>query len=171
MSEPPFQLTVSDLLGHTGARRTEVLEGEIAVSLDQVSALGIARAEVVLEAVADGLVLRGAVEAPATLRCNRCLIELEFPARAELTQAFGPPSDDDILPIESDGSIDLGPLLHDELSLAIPLVPLCRESCLGLCPTCGTDLNRDPCEGHPEESTSPFAALEGLFETNDSPAD
>ena len=141
------------------------------VELDHVTAIDEAVAEMQLEAVADGLVVRGSVTASAILRCNRCLTGIEFTATADVVQAYGPPSDDDILPIDSDGSIDLGPLLHDELSLAIPLVPVCRDDCLGLCPTCGTDLNKEPCEGHPEETNSPFAALEGLFSTDDSTAD
>jgi len=67
-------------------------------------------------------------------------------------------------PIARDGSIDLGQTLRDEASLAIPLVPVCRPDCKGLCPTCGSDLNTDPCSGHADESTSPFGALRHLLE-------
>ncbi len=169
MPQSPFIVVVSDLLGHTGARRTETLQGPLDVELDQVVSCSDGAATVTLEAIADGLIVRGAIEADSVLRCNRCLTETPFDASAEITQAYGLESDGDILPIDSDGSIDLGPLLHDELSLAIPLVPVCKEACLGLCPTCGTDLNKDPCDGHPEESSSPFAALKDLLDTQRPP--
>ncbi len=173
MPERPFAVLVSDLLGHTGARRTERLEGPLEIELDQVATAGDAEAEITLEAIADGLIARGSARLPVVLRCNRCLTEVDHLAEAQITQAYGglaspDSSDDDIMGIEADGSIDLGPILHDELSLSIPLVPLCSDACLGLCPTCGTDLNREPCAGHPEESSSPFAALQGLFEVEDS---
>jgi uncharacterized protein len=164
MPQSPFLVLVSDLLGRTGARRTEHLAGPLDIVLDQVEFCGEAKAEVVLEAMADGLIVRGFVEAPTVLRCNRCLIEVEHRARATITQAFGLPSEGEILSIDSDGSIDLKSVLHDELSLSIPLVPVCTEDCLGLCPVCGTDLNKDPCDGHGEELKSPFAALKDLFE-------
>ena len=159
----PFIVVVSDLLGRTGARRTETLDGPLDIELEQVVSCGDGSATVTLEAIAEGLIIRGTVEAEAVLRCNRCLTDTPFGASAQITQAFGLPSDDDFLPIGSDGSIDLGPLLHDELALSIPLVPLCKEACLGLCPTCGTDLNKEPCDGHPQESNSPFAALKDLL--------
>jgi uncharacterized metal-binding protein YceD (DUF177 family) len=43
--------------------------------------------------------------------------------------------------------------------------PDCQEDCKGLCPICGTDLNSDPCDGHGEDSGSPFAVLKDLFES------
>ena len=165
MSQAPFTVVVSDLLGRTGARRTEVLTGPLEIELDQVVSNSDGVATVTLEAIADGLVVRGSITADVVLRCNRCLTEIPYEAAASVTQAYGLPSDEDILMIESDGSIDLGPVLHDELSLAIPLVPVCKESCAGLCPTCGNDLNTNPCDGHPEESSSPFAVLQNLLDT------
>jgi uncharacterized protein len=41
--------------------------------------------------------------------------------------------------------LDLGPLIRDEVLLAVPTTPTCREECRGLCPRCGTDLNDGPC--------------------------
>jgi uncharacterized protein len=164
MRTSPFVVVVSDLLGSTGARRTETLVGPLEMNLAQVNSDGDATAIVTLEAMADGLIVRGSVDADVKMRCNRCLTEIPHHASASITQAYGLPSDDDFLSIGSDGSIDLEPILHDELSLSFPLVPVCLETCAGLCPTCGTDLNKDPCDGHPEESSSPFAVLQDLFD-------
>jgi uncharacterized protein len=41
--------------------------------------------------------------------------------------------------------LELGEAVREELALAIPAFPLCREDCAGLCPGCGADLNAGPC--------------------------
>ena len=63
-----------------------------------------------------------------------------------------------------DDHIDTEPLLRDELLLAMPLAPVCRPDCKGLCPECGTDLNTGACSGHESEPVSPFAELRSLFD-------
>ncbi len=155
---------MSDLLGLSGARRTEELTGPLEFETDLVTLVGDAKATMSLEAMADGLVARGEVVAPVLLRCNRCLVEWQEDTIADVILAFGQETDEEIHEIGRDGAIDLEPFLRDELCLSLPLVPLCSDSCLGLCQTCGTDLNRQPCSGHPDESESPFAALREFLE-------
>ena len=41
--------------------------------------------------------------------------------------------------------VDLEPLLREQVILAVPFAPLCREDCKGLCPVCGIDLNTGTC--------------------------
>jgi uncharacterized protein len=41
--------------------------------------------------------------------------------------------------------IDLTPLVHEQIILALPTRPLCGEACRGLCPRCGANLNAAPC--------------------------
>ncbi|MFZ0013870.1 MAG: YceD family protein, partial [Acidimicrobiia bacterium] len=64
-----------------------------------------------------------------------------------------------------DATVDLSGPTTDELALAMPAAPLCRLDCKGLCPICGTDLNSEPCDGHGEDSDTPFAALKDLFDS------
>lgn len=62
--------------------------------------------------------------------------------------------------------IDLSEEVRQALMLEIPIWPLCSESCEGLCPHCGADLNVTPCNCYePEGDSSPFAALVDLFNT------
>ena len=42
--------------------------------------------------------------------------------------------------------IDLGQLMREQLYLAVPMKPLCDDACRGLCPVCGTNLNRGACD-------------------------
>ena len=45
--------------------------------------------------------------------------------------------------------LDLRPLVRDALLLELPVAPLCRDDCRGLCPRCGADLNSGPCDCRP----------------------
>jgi uncharacterized protein len=60
--------------------------------------------------------------------------------------------------------IELGRFFQELLALALPLQPLCREDCRGLCPRCGIDWNVETCDCEPVRSASPFAALGALRE-------
>lgn len=104
------------------------------------------------------------VTATAHLTCTRCLIEWDEPIAVEAEQYFRTTSDEDGYGIVDD-QIDLAGPARDELALALPVTPLCRHDCRGLCPTCGTDLNSHPCGGHGDDSDSPFATLKDLFES------
>ena len=58
-----------------------------------------------------------------------------------------------------DDMIDLDPALRDAVVLDLPFTPLCRDDCLGLCVTCGANLNDDPDHSHGEEIDARWAAL------------
>jgi uncharacterized protein len=55
-----------------------------------------------------------------------------------------PPEDDDMYPIVDD-RVDLGPLVRDAIVLELPMAPLCRDDCAGLCPVCGANRNEGDC--------------------------
>jgi uncharacterized protein len=61
-----------------------------------------------------------------------------------------------------EGVIDLGERLLEEVILTIPIQPLCRDTCLGLCPLCGENRNINPCSCKTKEKTSPFSVLKNL---------
>jgi uncharacterized protein len=64
-----------------------------------------------------------------------------------------------------DGLLDLEPVLRDAVVLALPLQPVCREDCPGLCSECGARLADDP-DHHHEAVDIRWAALQGLAGTN-----
>lgn len=164
MRDDPFRVRVSDLLGRAGSRRQVVLSGDLPIALDQMEECGPVRADLRLEEVSGGVLVRGRVTAPMRLRCNRCAAPLAHPARASVLQAYGQGAEEDAFEIGDDGVIDLAGALRDELCLSVPLAPLCSETCRGLCPSCGSDLNTEPCGGHAEPSGSPFAALADVLD-------
>ncbi len=90
-----------------------------------------------------------------------------LPAGGPPYRRRGDEDEEQLLTMDSHGWIDLESPIRDEVGLALPLKPLCRDDCLGLCPTCGTDLNTEPCEGHEDLSSSPFAVLEQFLDPQD----
>lgn len=164
-----YRVQVSDLLQKPGAVRDE--KGAISVSVRLADAVvdDDVTLEVTLRSLADGLILRGHVTAPMDMRCASCLMEWSEPIDIPLEAVFRavPQDADGELPIEIGGWVDLEPVVHDEVALALPVAPKCRPVCRGLCPTCGTDLNTDPCDGHDDKVVSPFAALLDLFDDDE----
>jgi uncharacterized protein len=156
-------VAIDDLIGHPERRRE--FSGEIDVSLRLGDALIRAPLQVsgTLTGTVEGVVAFYQASSQAVLACSRCLREWTENLEVEGKQHFARVPDEDGYAIEG-GTVDMAGPATDEISLAIPAAPLCSPDCKGLCPTCGTDLNEDPCEGHGEESDSPFAALRQLFE-------
>ncbi|MEG2005510.1 MAG: DUF177 domain-containing protein, partial [Bilophila sp.] len=58
--------------------------------------------------------------------------------------------------------INLAGLLWEEFVLALPVKPLCRPDCKGLCPVCGQNRNEGSCSCVQEEGDPRLAALRGL---------
>ena len=166
----PFTVNLSDLLQRPGARRRLTLSGLLVLELDQVDDSGPVKADIEIQETGGSVLVRGEVTTSLRLRCNRCLGDVPTDMAVSIVQLYDDDPDDGVPEIGPDGSIDLFDVIHDELCLSVPLVPLCCETCRGLCPVCGTDLNVDPCEGHTAEQDSPFAALQGWLETSPQPA-
>lgn len=94
---------------------------------------------------------RGHLSGSVRQECGRCLTGLEQRVESDIDAYFtnDPDAADEPqrYPLPATGyALDLAPVVREELILAVPLFPLCREDCAGLCPECGADLNRGPCE-------------------------
>jgi uncharacterized protein len=104
--------------------------------------------QVRLESFSGGLRARGRVEAPWHGICRRCSAPVLGISSVEVNERFvderGPGDDDAYL--VKDNFVDLAPLTHDAILLDLPLAPLCREDCQGLCVYCGIDRNEATCE-------------------------
>lgn len=123
---------------------------------------------------AQGLLLQAKMRADVDAECVRCLEDFAQPLQAEFTElyAFTPDSlTESGLLVPESGKIDLAPLVREEMLLAIPISPLCKEDCKGLCPICGENRNLHPCE-HSEAPIDPrFDALKKLKKGDDSLTD
>ncbi len=157
-------IDVGDLVGHPGVHRDISGRMHVKLKVGESRVDDVATVTARLESIPDGILVTATAASPAHHECARCLIEWDDELEVAFTELFAQNPSEDLSPINHDATIDLGQVVHDELSLALPADPLCKPGCLGLCPTCGADLNTDPCAGHGDESASPFAALKQLFQ-------
>ncbi len=105
--------------------------------------------EVTLTAFEGGIDVQGTVTAPWVGICRRCAEPVSGVLRVDVHERFvddpvASASDDELYPI-TDDTVDLAPLARDTVVLELPMAPLCREDCAGLCPQCGADRNQGPC--------------------------
>jgi DUF177 domain-containing protein len=119
--------------------------------------VGDARLRGVLRRTGSDLEFRGRVEAALSLICSRCLEPFAQPVEGSCHRIFrsgplGRPEsehalvEEDIALTSFDGSrINLEEIAREQVYLAVPLKPLCQETCRGLCSKCGADLNLAPC--------------------------
>lgn len=122
----------------------------------------------------DRVSVRGTVRCRVRLECSRCLEAFEDSLEADVAIEFteGPQPRrrvDEIADEEADLSyytapfVDLTDDLRQILLIAAPAYPVCREECLGLCPTCGTNLNNGRCTCPAEGRRRPFEDLGSLL--------
>jgi uncharacterized protein len=144
---------------------TGVIDG--VASVDEGSDMHL---DVRLEAVVEGVLATGTATAAVVGECVRCLEPLaDLEVEADFQELYFFPGEDtggdeDAVFLVGD-LLDLEPVVHDAVVLALPLSPLCREDCLGLCPECGAALNDDP--DHTHETVDPRWAALGQLASQD----
>lgn len=161
----PFVVAVGEL--RPGDHREYRVQGHVGVNLDSGQVDDDVRLTLRVSALSDGVVANGRATFRATLTCHRCLSEWDDERSVDVMQVYQAVPDEDGRRLQSDGTIDLEPAVRDEVVLDLPLAPLCRPDCKGLCTVCGTDLNTNPCSGHTDESDHPLAALRQLLDPQD----
>ncbi len=96
-----------------------------------------------------GILVQGKFEGSVQSECVRCLTVFGQPLRTEFQELFAfntRSTAESELILPEDGNINLEPLLREYLLVEVPIRPICREDCMGLCPVCGENLNVAACE-------------------------
>lgn len=111
----------------------------------------------------DLFLVQGRVEIESEISCCRCLVPFHqsLSEAVALTYTLGLPEADRFDPAKDavidltaedmgmelvrSGRIDLLAVIQEAVVMALPMRPLCRQDCKGLCPSCGADLNRAQC--------------------------
>jgi uncharacterized protein len=115
------------------------------------------------------VLVTGSAVAPLTGECARCLDPVTSQVEVSFQELYlygpgpeGEEADDEDRYLDGD-LLDLEPAFRDAVVLALPLSPLCREDCPGLCPECGAHLaEAGPDHGHGESMDPRWAALRQL---------
>ena len=118
--------------------------------------------------------LIGTLKTTLALPCSRCLEPFRWAVDARYDLRYQPRTqnvgegereieeDDLSTAYYENEEIDLGQLMQEQFYLALPMKPLCRDDCKGLCPVCGTNLNRARCDCKRDWEDPRFAALRAL---------
>ncbi len=131
-----------------------------------------------LEPIGDDFLLRGKLNGALQFTCVRCLEPTKLPIDLDLAVSFVEGEEDAKVPqgdekvdldegdpgdfaVFQNGVIDLAPEFREELLLAVPYSPRCEPECLGICPICGVNRDKTPCDCAEQQTLkrSPFAEL------------
>jgi uncharacterized protein len=146
--------------------------GDLGVELIAVPAGSEIDLDLRLESVMEGVLVSGTATVELVGECGRCLEPVTDTLTVDLQELFAYPDSttddtadqDETARMEGD-FLDLEPTLRDAVVLALPLTPLCREDCSGLCAECGERLDDLP-EDHSHEAPDPrWAGLKDLIDT------
>jgi uncharacterized protein len=123
--------------------------------------------EVTFSRTQEGLLAQAIFNARTEVECGRCLSPAVISLTTHFSELFVFPShvrEETDLTLPDTGIIDLSPMLREYLLLEIPINPVCRPDCRGLCPVCGENLNIVQCN-HTQQSIDPrFSSLYSLLD-------
>jgi len=143
---------------------------DLRVALASVPFGADVKVTVFLEAVSEGVLVTAEAAAPVTGECARCL----EPVTSSVDVTFRELYEDGDARQAGDGDdcdrrflagelLDLEPAFRDAVVLALPLAPLCRADCAGLCVECGVRLaDAGPGHAHDSEPDPRWARLRQL---------
>jgi uncharacterized protein len=119
-------------------------------------------------------VFDGSLSGRIQIRCARCLESYPRALNSEFRLFFTSPPADTVqseLEIAEDdmsvdfikgSEVDLNDIVREQIYLSLPMKPLCRENCFGLCLVCGTNLNEEKCKCQLEKGHPGFSKLRAL---------
>lgn len=150
--------SISEIVDITGDDNRHLVEGEIRLLRTH-----------------RGILVTGLLNTEVELACSRCLssflcpltlnIEEEYIPKLDIISGapLPPPDEPGLFTIDERHILDLTEAIRQHTLLAIPMKPLCREDCTGLCPNCGHNLNQGPCSCPAQEVDPRWSELVKLL--------
>jgi uncharacterized protein len=148
-----MQFNVSQLLREpSGSARAYEIDESVALGREgEVQQLGGA---VKLLRTDRAVWVTAVLDSEALCACSRCLDDYRQSVRMEIEEEFYPQDEskaaggparvdllDEICRIDNDNILDLTEVIKQYYTLSLPMKPVCRSDCKGLCATCGANLN------------------------------
>jgi uncharacterized protein len=120
----------------------------------------------------ESVFLEGTLEGALIIACSRCLELTRLPVSSSFRYTFVPTStgqkeeaelsEDLEFGFYEGETIDLDPVLFEQILLQVPMRTLCRDDCRGLCPRCGMNLNTGSCNCRDEHVDERLAILKSF---------
>jgi uncharacterized protein len=129
---------------------------------------------VILTRTDRGILVKGVLNTEVELTCSRCLELFRCPLTLKITEEYFPtvdvvsgtplsvPDELGCFTIDENHELDLTEAVHQYALLAVPMKPLCRQDCAGLCPICGQNLNLGECQCLSPEADPRWAKLKQI---------
>jgi DUF177 domain-containing protein len=126
-----------------------------------------------------GILATAALHTTVEATCSRCLAPAHVPVDLSIEEEYYPAIDvvmgaavtppDEATPFRIDEHhiLDLCEAVRQQLIIAEPMQPLCKQDCAGLCPSCGADLNAGPCQCSAGDADSRWAALRDFIQSSE----
>ncbi len=177
-----MRYNVSQLLkSPTGTARHYKMHEDISDLDPAIVPLSTLDGEVTMIRTADEILVTGDLHSTVELSCSRCLELFAMPVRFNIEEEFHPSidiitgakmplteEDEPATMIDAHHTLDLSEVVRQDLLLALPMYPVCRSKCKGLCPNCGQNWNEAPCDCTLEEIDPRLAVLRNLLEESES---
>lgn len=158
-SERVFRINVGFLINHPIGYKRDILFEIEHYSFDETLLVEELKGTLNLSRTQSGLRVQGDFKALNNAICGRCLKDYKQILATHFEEIFtygNRPLSEDELIIPEDGNIDFEPYIRDYFILELPINPVCKSDCRGLCDICGENLNVRDC-GHKHEK--PLTAI------------
>lgn len=143
----PLVLDIRELLEAPGVQKPLAFSAPVDLEAGLVKLDGDLALELVVEAIEGGIHVRGEMSGAYTGSCRRCLKPVAGTFAVKGSELYRPETEIwEEGYVVKDSKVDLEPMIRDTVGLALPINPLCRETCAGICPRCGADLNDGACD-------------------------
>jgi len=121
-----------------------------------------------------GILAKATLQTEVEVTCSRCLSLFSCPLTLNIEEEYFPttdvvsgislslPEEPGCFIIDEHHELDLTEAIRQYALLATPMKLLCREDCVGLCPTCGHNLNQGPCGCLPQKANPSWSRLNRL---------
>jgi uncharacterized protein len=166
-------ITLQELELHRIEVRKTYAPGELDYHTAEFQQQGPLKVTAVAELLSSEIRIRGHLGTRLRASCDRCLAAVEFPIEQDFDLFYRPmetiareeeievPEEEAEVGFYSGDSIELADVVTEQVILSVPMKIVCRPGCLGLCPVCGADRNKEKCACSQRQKESPFASLKG----------
>lgn len=121
------------------------------------------------------ILVTGKFETASRVTCSRCLEEFDLPLTLNIEEEYflpssaasavtpAPSNEAGAFSVDENNLLDLSEAVRQYTVLSLPMKPVCRQDCAGLCSCCGCNLNYSTCDCTPAPPDSRWAQLQGLI--------